>query len=96
MAYQINEISRDFAEVNEKAKAFCSDVNEALEDTDLEVASFLPKKRARKTPRRAGEQCHDERVSGELEEYKVNTFNVVMDSMVENLKIRFFKHKQMY
>ena len=48
MAYQINEISRDFEEVHEKAKAFCADVNEALEDTDLEVASHLPKKRARK------------------------------------------------
>ncbi len=60
--------------VREKAKAFCSDVDEALEDTDLEVASFLPKKRARKTPRRAGEQLHDERVSGELEEYKVNSY----------------------
>ena len=96
VAYQINEISRDFEEVHEKAKAFCADVNEALEDTDLEVASYLPKKRARKTPRRAGEQCHDDRVSGELEGYKVNTFNVVMDSMVENLKIRFLKHKQLY
>ena len=50
MAYQINEISRDFEEVHEKAKAFCTDVNEALEDTDLDVASYLPKKRARKTP----------------------------------------------
>ncbi len=45
LGYKINEISRDFAEVHEKAKAFCSDVNEALEDTDLEVASFLSKKR---------------------------------------------------
>jgi len=50
VAYQINEISRDFEEVHEKAKAFCTDVNEALEDTDLDVASYLPKKRARKTP----------------------------------------------
>ena len=96
MAYQINEISRDFEEVHENAKAFCADVNEALEDTDLEVASYLPKKRARKTPRHTGEQCHDQRVSGELEEYKVNIFNVVMDSIVENLKIRFLKYKQLY
>jgi len=96
VAYQINEISRDFEEVHEKAKAFCTDVNEALEDTDLDVASYLPKKRARKTPWRAGEQCHDQRVSGELEEFKVNTFNVVMDRIVENLKIRFRKPKQLY
>ena len=81
VAYQINEISRDFEEVHEKAKAFCADVTEALEDTDLEVAFYLPKKRARNTPRRAGEQCHDQSVSGELEGYKVNTFNVIMDSV---------------
>ena len=96
VAHQINEISRDFEEVHEEAKAFCADASEVLEDTDLEVASYLPKKRARKTPRHAGEQCHDQRVSGELEEYKVNTFNVFMDSIVENLKIRFLKHKQLY
>ena len=96
VAYQINEISRDFEEVHEKAKAFCADVNEALEETDLEVAFYLPKKRARNTQRRAGEQCHDQRVSGELEGYKVNTFNVIMDSIVENLKTRFLKHEQLY
>ena len=82
--------------MHEKVKAVFADVNEALEDTDLEVASYLPKKRARKTPRSAREQCHDQRALGELEEYKVNAFNVVMDSIVENLKIRFLKHKQLY
>jgi len=44
VAYQIYEISRDFEEIHQKAKAFCADVNEVLEDTNLEVASYLPRK----------------------------------------------------
>ena len=65
---EIAAISRDFESVHHKAKKFCVSVNFALEklETDLEIDAALPKKRARKRKRMAGEQCQDEAVVNEV------------------------------
>ena len=87
-------ISRDFESTRQKAKDFCALVNESLDDTDLEIDAVLPKKQARKKKRMSDERCPD--VLDEVENYRINTFNVIMDSMGKNLKRRFLDREQSY
>lgn len=69
---EIAAISRDFESVHQKAKEFCASVNLTLDElgTDLEMDVALPKKRARKKKRMAGEQCQDESVMNEVQSYR--------------------------
>ena len=78
---EIAATSRDFESVHHKAKKFCASVNFALEEseTDLEIDGALPKKRACKKKRMAGEQCQDEAVMNEVESCRINVFNAIMD-----------------
>ena len=91
---EITAISRDFESIHQKAKDFCALVNESLDDTDLEIDAVLPKKQARKKKRMSDERCPD--VLDEVENYRINTFNVIMDSVGQNLKRRFLDHEQSY
>ena len=95
---EIAAISRDFESVHHKAKKFCVSVNFALEEleTDLEIDAALPKKRARKKKRMAGEQCQDEAVVNEVKSYRINVFNAIMDRVSQNLKKRFLHHETIY
>ena len=95
---EIAAISKDFESVHHKAKKFCVSVNFALEEleTDLEIDAALPKKRARKKKRMAGEQCQDEAVVNEVESYRINVFNAIMDRVSQNLKERFLNHEEIY
>ena len=58
--------------------------------------AVLPKKRARKKKRMPGEQCQDEAVLDEVDSYRINTFNAIMDRVVQNLKVRFLDHEKCY
>ena len=93
---KVNNISRDFESIHTKAKDFCDVVNEALNESNLEVGTALPKKRVRRKKRLDGEQCQDEALLDELQSFKVNTFNLIMDRIVTNLKTRFLDHEMLY
>ena len=93
---EITAISRDFESIHQKAKEFCASVNVSLDETDLEIDAVLPKKRARKKKRMPGEQCQDEAVLDEVDSYRINTFNAIMDRVVQNLKVRFLDHEKCY
>ena len=95
---EIATISRDFESVHQKAKEFCASVNLTLDElgTDLEMDVALPKKRARKKKRMAGEQCQDEAVMNEVESYRINVFNAIMDRVTQNLNERFLNHEKIY
>ena len=58
--------------------------------------AVLPKKRARKKKRMPGEQCQDEAVLNKVDSYRINTFNAIMDRVVQKLKVRFLDHKNCY
>ena len=60
--------------------------------------SVLPyqKKRVRRKKRLDGEQCQDEALLDELQSFKVNTFNLIVDRIVTNLKTRFLDHEMLY
>ena len=75
---------------------FCTLVNKSLHDTDLEIDAVLPKKRARKKKRMSDERCPDEVVLDEVKNYRINSFNFIMDSVGQNLKRRFLDHEQSY
>ena len=75
---------------------FCALVNESLDDTDLEIDAVLPKKRAPKKKRMSDERCPDEVVLDEVKNYRINSFNFIMDSVGQNLKRRFLDHEQSY
>ena len=95
-AKQINDVSRDFERIHMTAKYFFEVANEALEESNLEVGTALPKKRVRRKKRLDGEQCQDEAVVDELESFKVNTFNLIMDRISTNMKRRFLDHEMLY
>ena len=46
--------------------------------------------------RMPGEQCQDEAVLDEVDSYRINTFNAIMDRVVQNLKARFLDHEKCY
>ena len=96
---EITAISRDFESIHQKAKEFCASVNVSLDETDIEIDVVLPKTRARKKKRMAGEQCQDGAVLDEVDSYRINTFNCVnaiMDRVVQNLKVKFLDHEKCY
>ena len=93
---EITAISRDFESIHQKAKEFCASVNVSLDETDLEIDAVLPKKRAHKKKRMPGEQCQDEAVLDEVDSYRMNTFNAIIDRVVQNLKVRFLDHEKCY
>lgn len=67
-----------------------------LDENDLEIDAVLPKKRARKKKKMPGEQCQDEAVLDEVDSYRINTFNAIMDRAFQNLKARFLDHEKCY
>ena len=67
-----------------------------MDETDLEIDAVLPKKRARKKKSIPAEQCEDEAVLDEVDSYRMNTFNAIIDRVVQNLKVRFLDHEMCY
>ena len=84
---EITTISRDFESIHQEAKEVCASVNVSLDETDIEIDVVLPKTRARKKKRMAGEQCQDEAVLDEIDSYRINTFNAIMDRVIQHLKV---------
>ena len=67
-----------------------------MDETDLEIDAVLPKKRARKKKSIPAEQCEDEAVLDEVDSYRMNTFNAIIDRVVQNLKVRFLDREKCY
>ncbi|XP_047129351.1 uncharacterized protein LOC124809338 [Hydra vulgaris] len=92
--------SRLFDDVHNKALQFVRMANASIiqrTETILEVKIELPAKRKRKTPKMLDEYTVDERdESKALEHFKIHTYNVVMDQVVQSLESRFTSHRQLY
>ena len=57
----------------------------------------LPVKCKQKTPIMLDEHTRDEHDENEaLEHYRIHTYNVVMDQVVQNLELRCTSHRQLY
>ncbi|XP_047132607.1 uncharacterized protein LOC124811291 [Hydra vulgaris] len=97
---ELKSQSRLFDDVHNNALQFVRMANASIiqrTKTMLEVKIELPAKRKRKTPTMLDEHTVDERdESKALEHYKIHTYNVVMDQVVQSLESRFTSHRQLY
>ncbi|XP_004207885.1 uncharacterized protein LOC101235251 [Hydra vulgaris] len=97
---ELKSQSRLFDDVYNNALQFVRMANASIiqrTETILGVKIKLPAKRKRKTPTMLDEHTVDERnESKALEHYKIHTYNVVMDQVVQSLESRFTSHRQLY
>ncbi|XP_004209165.1 uncharacterized protein LOC101237930 [Hydra vulgaris] len=97
---ELKSQSRLFDDVHNNALQFVRMANASIiqrTETILEVRIELPAKRKQKTPTMLDEHTVDERdESKALEHYKIHTYNVVMDQVVQSLESHFTSHRQLY
>lgn len=69
---------------------------ELEDDAELEVEATLPQKRPRKKRRMPGELAEDEIITDAERAYKVDVYNIIMDTICESIHRRFLSHGTLY
>ena len=78
---QLQKVSRDFERMHKKATDFCIVLDELLIDIEIEIEKTLQVKR---------------RIQDPVGYFRINTYNVIMDNVLVNMKKRFTDHKELY
>jgi len=96
----LKSISRNFEEILDSATNFSRRVNEQIEETELDfpymAETELPTERLRRKKQMIGEMSRDEPIECPRTKYRVEVFNVIMDTAIQSMEQRFSKHKDLY
>lgn len=88
---KLKTLRNKFNDMKKTADDFIKWANQQLEKEDLEsqIENSLPQKRLRKKKRMPGENAVDEVISDPDEAFRINIFNVIIDTAVSTLERRF-------
>ena len=87
----IESIRNEFEDIVKESTLFATSTNSLLDETDLEeqIATELPVKRVRRNKKRPSEKADDEILESPMKQFRVNVFNVIIDSASSAARNRF-------
>lgn len=94
---QLRQIQRDFKNIQETSDMFVKWVIVKLEaiDSDLdgvgdiEIETYLPEVRVRRVKKMPGEDCKDEKLNNANDRFRIETYNLVLDTIIQSMDERF-------
>jgi hypothetical protein len=95
---QVHAISRDFVAVEERANKFIFQMNKNLEELNSEimVSNTFVQQRCRKKNKMPGDLASDETIQDPRQQFEVQVYNVVLDSIINQIDNRFSEHGKLY
>ena len=87
----IESIRNEFEDIVKETTLFATSTNSLLDETDLEeqIATELPVKRVRRKKKLPSEKADDEILESPMNQFRVNVFNVIIDSASSAARNRF-------
>lgn len=92
------QIQRDMDGVKLSGDIFVQQIKSELNqfNLDVEVEEHFPKIRSRKRKILPGELVEDNIINDQLQKFTVNVHNTILDTIVESMRRRFLKHRDLY
>ncbi|KAL4153880.1 hypothetical protein QTP88_001713 [Uroleucon formosanum] len=93
----LKNINRDFTSITQAADNFVRWANNKIEKTNIQISDSLAAIRHRKkTKQFAYESTDDNIIMDPLKLFEVNVYNVIFDSIIQSIQLRFEKHKELF
>lgn len=92
------EIQRDMDGVKLSGDVFVQQINSELNqfNLDIVVEEHFPRIRSRKRKILPGEMVEDYIINDQLQKFTVDVHNKILDTIVESMRRRFLKHRDLY
>jgi len=92
------EIQRDMDGVKLSGDVFVQQINSELNqfNLDIVVEEHFPRIRSRKRKILSGEMVEDYIINDQLQKFTVDVHNTILDTIVESMRRRFLKHRDLY
>ncbi|KAL4143892.1 hypothetical protein QTP88_006146 [Uroleucon formosanum] len=93
----LKNINRDFTSITQAADNFVRWANNKIEKTNIQISgSLAPIRHRKKTKQFAYESTDDNIIMDLLKLFEVNVYNVIFDSIIQSIQLRFEKHKELF
>jgi len=95
----LKNINRDFTCIKQAADSFIRWANNKLdkiEKTSIQISDSLAPNRQRKKTKQFAYESTDDLIMNPLKSFEVNVYNVIFDSVIQSIELRFEKHKELF